>query len=207
MCYEGGLLRQHPAFKIKIKMENTKNDNSKGDKTSEYLKYYYESLERNGGCAEPTMFMLLVVVLLLACSCSKNIVQPKEPDIPTNTHIEYVHTTDTVLKVDSIIDRQTLVIREVDSLTMARYGIELKNMQKAWLVESDKLFREIDKLRQSKSDTVAVHDTIYVPYPVEVIKEVPAELSSGQRFRIKMGNLFLIELLLAVVYLILKIRR
>lgn len=189
-------------------MENTKNDNSKGDKTSEYLKYYYESLERNGGCAEPTLFMLLVAALLLVCSCSKNIVQPKEPEIPTNTHIEYVHTTDTVLKVDSIIDRQTLVIREVDSLTMARYGIELKNMQKAWLVESDKLYREIEKLRQSKNDTVVVHDTIRAPYhPVEVIKKMPAELSSGQRFRIKMGNLFLIELLLVGVYLILKIRR
>ena len=188
-------------------MQEKKNDNSKGDKMSEYLKYYYESLERNGGCAEPTMFVLLVVIVLLFASCSKNIVQPKEPEIPTNTHTEYIHTTDTVLKVDSIIDRQTLIIREVDSLTMARYGIQLKNMEKAWLVESDKLYREIERLRQSKSDTVTAHDTIHVPYPVEVTKEVPAELNHWQRFKMKMGMLFLLELLLALVYVILRIKR
>lgn len=191
-------------------MEEQKNDKDRNenDKTSEFLKCYYENLERmNGGCAEPTMFMLLVVIVLLFASCSKNIVQPKEPEIPTNTHTEYIHTTDTVLKVDSIIDRQTLIIREVDSLTMARYGIQLKNMEKAWLVESDKLYREIKRLRQSKSDTVTVHDTIYVPYPVEVLKEVPAELNWWQRFKMKMGMLFLLELLLAVVYVILKIKR
>ena len=187
-------------------MEEKKND-SKEDKTSEYIKYYYESLERNGGCAEPALFMLLVVIVVLFASCSKTIVQPKEPEIPTNTHTEYIHTTDTVLKVDSIIDRQTLIIREVDSLTMARYGIQLKNMEKAWLVESDKLYREIERLRQSKSDTVTVHDTIHVPYPVEVPKEVPAELNRWQRLKMKMGVLFLIELVLAVVYLILKIKR
>lgn len=190
-----------------MEMEKKKEDKNKGDKTSEYLKYYYETLERNGGCAEPALFMLLIVVVVLFASCSKNMVQPKEPVIPSDTHIEYVHTTDTVLKVDSIIDRQTLIIREVDSMTMARYGIDLKNMEKAWLVESDKLHREIEKMRQTKSDTVAVHDTIRVPYPVQVPVEVPAELSRGQRFKIKMGNLFLVELLLALVYLILRIRR
>ena len=193
---------------LKTMEEKKKNENnSEGDRTSEYLKYYYENLERYGGCAGPTAFLLLVVIIVLFASCSKNIVQPKVPEIPTNTKTEYIHTTDTVLKVDSIIDRQTLIIREVDSLTMARYGIQLKNMEKAWLVESDKLYREIERLRESKSDTVTVHDTIYVPYPVEVPKEVPAELNRWQRLKMKLGIIFLIELVLAAVYLILKIKR
>ena len=47
---------------------------------------------------------------------------------------------------------------------------------------------------------VATHDTIPDPYPVETIKEVPAELSWWQRLRIWIGNVGLIAILGAVGY-------
>ena len=56
-----------------------------------------------------------------------------------------------------------------------------------------------DRLR---IDTIyqATHDTVPKPYPVEVIKEVPAELSWWQRLRIWIGNIGLMAILVVVGY-------
>lgn len=53
-----------------------------------------------------------------------------------------------------------------------------------------------------KHDTtyVATHDTIPDPFPVETIKEVPAELSWWQRLRLWIGNIGLVAMLGAVGY-------
>ena len=56
-----------------------------------------------------------------------------------------------------------------------------------------------DRLRV---DTIyqATHDTIPDPFPVETIKEVPAELSWWQRLRLWMGNMVLLALLGVIGY-------
>ena len=53
-----------------------------------------------------------------------------------------------------------------------------------------------------KHDTtyIATHDTIPDPFPVETIKEVPAELSWWQRLRLWIGNIGLLAILGAVGY-------
>ena len=115
-----------------------------------------------------TLILLWVVVSLLLfflVSCSPRIVTVPE------VHHEYHSHTDSVIHRDSVIDRRQTVIREVDSAMMAEYGITLKNAERAWLIQSDRMQREIQQLRESRSDTVEVRDTINVPYPVEVVKE------------------------------------
>lgn len=104
-------------------------------------------------------------------------------------HEHWHHTTDTIHKTDSIIDHQTTTIREVDSATMARYGIQMKGMQRAWLIETNRLQRELSELRQSHTDTIHERDSI--PYPVEVEKEVPAQLSWWQQTRLHLANIVL----------------
>jgi hypothetical protein len=47
---------------------------------------------------------------------------------------------------------------------------------------------------------VATHDTIPDPFPVETIKEVPAELSWWQKLRLWIGNIGLLALLGVVGY-------
>lgn len=47
---------------------------------------------------------------------------------------------------------------------------------------------------------VATHDTIPDPFPVETIKEVPAELSWWQRLRLWIGNIGLIAILGVIGY-------
>ena len=88
-----------------------------------------------------------------------------------------------------MIDHQTTIIREVDSATMAQYGIRLAQAEKAWLVQSDKLYKEIERLRESKRDSVFIHDSIPVPYPVPEPYPVPAELTAWQKFRMNLGGI------------------
>ena len=107
----------------------------------------------------------MLLFFIVACS-------PKVVTVP-EIHHEYHSHTDSVLMRDSVIDRQTNIIREVDSATMAQYGITLKEAERAWLIQSDRMQREIQQLKESRNDIVEVRDTINVPYPVEVIKEPP----------------------------------
>ena len=107
----------------------------------------------------------------MVCACS-----PKTLTVP-EVHNFYHHDTDSVFINDSVIDHQTTLIREVDSATMAQFGIQLERQQRAWLVQNERLMKEISMLKQSKTDTVHIRDSIPVPYPVE--KKVTAKERLG----------------------------
>lgn len=119
------------------------------------------------GCLHVVGGFIVIVIMLLLCALFGSCTTTKYVTVP-EVHEHWHHTTDTIHKTDSIIDRQTTTIREVDSATMAQYGIQLKSMQRAWLVESDRLQRELSRMRESKADTVVMRDSI--PYPVEVVR-------------------------------------
>lgn len=125
---------------------------------------------------------LLLLTAMGSCTTTKYVTVPE-------VHEHWHHQTDTIMRTDSIIDHQQIIIREVDSATMAQYGIELKNMQRAWLIENNRLRKQLSELMQSRADTTIVHDSIPVPYPVEV--KVPAELTQWQQIRISLANLLL----------------
>lgn len=128
------------------------------------------------------VLIITMVALLGSCTTTKYVPVPE-------VHEYWHHSTDTIHKTDSIIDRQTTTIREVDSATMARYGIQLKDMERAWLIETDRLQRELSELRKSHTDTIYERDSIPVPYPVE--KEVPAQLTWWQQARLHLANIML----------------
>lgn len=113
--------------------------------------------------------MVAMIAAAFFCSC-KHVEYVTVPEV----HTEYHHTTDSVRQVDSIIDHQTTVIREVDSATMARYGIRLENAQRAWIIQNERLMREIQQLREAKTDSLVRHDSIPYPVPVkEYVRYVP----------------------------------
>lgn len=113
-------------------------------------------------------------------------------------HTEHHYHTDSVNHTDSVIDYQTTIIREVDSTTMAQYGIRLAQAEKAWLIQSDKLYREIEILRTSKRDSIFIHDSIHVPYPVDVIREVEKPLKQWQKGLIWWGVIVTLALILSI---------
>lgn len=150
------------------------------------------------GCATYAIgFAIVLLLCFLFCGCTTTKYVPV-----TETHTEHHWHTDTVRQTDSIIDRQTTLIREVDSATMAQYGIQLKDMQRAWLIQNDRLQRELSRLRESKTDTVVIRDSI--PYPVEVIKEVERKPSKTELGLMIAGVLSLIAV---IIYAANKLKR
>lgn len=115
---------------------------------------------------KPSIIQLFAILLLVGCKHVEYVTVPE-------VHTEHIYHTDSIHQIDSVFDHQTTVIREVDSATMAQYGIQLANAQRAWLIQNDRLQREIERLREKKADSVFIHDSIAVPYPVEKIVEKP----------------------------------
>ena len=140
---------------------------------------------------------LLLLTAMGSCTTTRYVTVPE-------VHEHWHHSTDTIRQTDSIIDHQTTTIREVDSATMARYGIQLKDMQRAWIIENNRLQRELSDLRQSHTDTIHERDSI--PYPVEVVKEVPAQPSWWQRFLMFVGGITFSLLIVVAVWWFVKKR-
>lgn len=138
---------------------------------------------------------LLLLTAMGSCTTTKYVTVPE-------VHEHWHHQTDTIMRTDSIIDHQQIIIREVDSATMAQYGIKLKDMQRAWLIENNRLRKQLSELMKSRADTTIVHDSIPVPYPVEV--KVPAELTQWQQIRISLANLLLYAIGAMSAWLLLK---
>lgn len=139
------------------------------------------------------LIAIIVGMLLSGCTTPKVITVPE-------VHHEYHHTSDTVYKVDSIKSEKKTTIRELDSAAMAKYGIQLKNAEKAWLIETNELKFELNRLKEYFGSVAERVDSIPVPYPVE--KKVPAEINGWQWFQIWAGRIALGILLLAVVVIV-----
>lgn len=94
------------------------------------------------------------------------------------------HHTDTLIQTkvqkDSIFIHDSVEVRIAgDTVTIDRWHTKY-------------ISKEVhDTIYQSKTDSVPA------PYPVEVIKEVPAELTMWQRLKMKVGGAAIILLLLA----------
>ena len=139
------------------------------------------------------LIAIIVGMLLSGCTTPKVITVPE-------VHHEYYHTSDTVYEVDSVKSEKTTTIRELDSVAMAKYGIRLENAEKAWLVETNQLQFELNRLKEYFGSVAERVDSIPVPYPVE--KKVPAEINGWQWFQIWAGRIALGILLLAVTVIV-----
>lgn len=116
-------------------------------------------------------FLLLAALCLLAC---------RTKYVPvTEYHEKVVHQHDTTIQRDTLIDHQTTIIREVDSAMLAQYGIRLANAERAYLIESNRMMREVQQLLQKKSDTLIVHDSVPVIIPVEKPPNLLQKTESG----------------------------
>lgn len=139
-------------------------------------------------------FIALAIALMLSFSgCTT---KEKVVTVPEVHELHHWHS-DTIRQTDSVVNNQTTVIREVDSATMVQYGIRLDKAQRAWLIQNDRLQREIERLQSISNTSDTVRDSIPVPY--EVIKEVPAKLSSLQTGLMVSGLFAILALILVVV--------
>ena len=118
-----------------------------------------------------------------------------------SSHTEHHWHTDSVKQVDSIYHEKETTIMQPDSAEMAKYGIQLKNAERAWLVKSWELERQIEALQRLTAERDTVHDSIPVPYPVE------KRLTKWQQAKVDWGGWALLVLIVLVVIAIYYPRR
>ena len=122
------------------------------------------------------LFLAIIATLLYSCKSVKYI--PVE-----TTKIDYRdnHVRDSVIRYDSVYVKD-----KGDTLILERYKYLYKN--------------------RIVKDSIFVNNTIRIPYPVEVVKQVKAPLSSWQNFQIGCGRLALFVLLFACIYFVWKLK-
>ena len=136
----------------------------------------------------------IMVALWFLCSCTTT----RYVTVP-EVHEQHHWHTDSVHKTDSVIHEKQTTIRELDSAAMAQYGIQIRQNEKAWLVMSNELRREIERLEAMCADQDTVRDSIPKPYPVEVIKEVPRQKTLLERVVVCAGIIAIMILILIIV--------
>lgn len=164
------------------------------------MDYYERKLKRMAksyrACFWSFIGVAVMLLILLLSGCRQTEYIPLE-----QTHTEHHWHTDSVKQVDSIFSEKETVIMQLDSQQMALYGIQLKAAERAWLVKSRELERQIQQLKQLSQSKDTVRDSIPVPYPV------PARLTSWQQFKVNAcGRLILITILL-LIYIVVRIVR
>ena len=123
------------------------------------------------------LFFAVIATMLYSCKSVKNI--PLE-----TTKIEYRgnFVKDSIFRYDSIFIKV-----KGDTLILERYKYLFKN--------------------RIVKDSIFINDTVRVPYPVEVIKQVKAPLTSWQSFQLWCGQISLVVLLLVGVYLVGRLKK
>lgn len=126
------------------------------------------------GCMQAVAFIVMLIVALALCalfgSCTTTKYVPV-PEYHTDT-VRISHNTH-----DSIYVHDSTYIKEKgDTMLIERWHTKWR----------DRIVR--DTIYQSKRDSI--------PYPVEVIKEVPAELTWWQQTRLHLANILLYLILI-----------
>lgn len=121
--------------------------------------------------------------------------------VPIETVIvEKSDSSDTVEVTDTFYKEKTVVIKEMDSMMAAEYGIKLALSQKAYLVLQKELERERSKDKKVEVKTIIREKKVEVPVPVE------RELSRWESFCLEYGKVMVgatVVLVILVVWLIL----
>jgi len=122
--------------------------------------------------------ILLAILITVFCACKTVQYIPVET-VKTEYSDNYVR--DSIIRYDSIFVRE-----KGDTLILERYKYLYR----------DKIVR----------DSIFINDTIPVPYPVEVSKQIKAPLSGWQNFQLWCGRIALAVLVFIGIYFIRKFR-
>ncbi len=142
-----------------------------------------------------TKWFLTVVVMAVVCGCTTTKYVPV-----IERHTDHHWHTDSVKERDSTHTERNTIIRELDSAAMARYGIQMESNQRAWLVLQREMENRLRELEHMTAQCDTVRDSIPVPYPVEVVKEVEKPLAWWQRAMIWIGIVAMMVVLVIVVW-------
>ena len=126
--------------------------------------------------------IILTAVILPLCLCYSCKTVQYVPVETVKTEYRDNFVRDSIVRYDSIFVKE-----KGDTLILERYRYLYRN----------KIVR----------DSIFVSDTIRVPYPIEVIREVTKPLSDWQNFQVWCGRIVLAVLLLTGIYLVLRLKK
>ena len=101
------------------------------------------------------------IILMMLHGCRTKYVSVPE------YHKEYINRTDSFFHTDTIKEKEWMTIKEVDSVQLAKLGVQLRNIKNAYLIERNRNRERNNTTLKAKTDTVIKTDSIRVPYPVE----------------------------------------
>lgn len=109
--------------------------------------------------------VIICALISMCCSCSHT----KYVTVP-EYHTQYVNKIDSIQVHDTLVHEKQTIIKELDSLALAEFGIALEGQQKAFMVQINDLKCQVNSQKEVIRDTVIRRDSI--PYPVvqEVVK-------------------------------------
>jgi len=157
-------------------------DKDKEKRISEvWCEYQQRMMMSNGGCGSMVLAAVVVMVVLTLCGC-ESVEYVAVPQQHTDTLWQSHSLRDSIYVHDS-----TYVFERGDTVMVEKWHTKYK-------------------LKEVHDTTyVATHDTIPAPYPVEVVNEVPADISWWQQTRMHIGGVVLWLIgIAAVVWLIKK---
>ena len=131
-----------------------------------------------------------LLMMCSGCTTTEYVAVPQQ-------HTEHHWHTDSVFQRDSVVKETLTTVMQLDSAEMARYGIQLKSAERAWLVKTAELERQIQQLMQLSATRDTVRDSI--PYPVKVPVEVAKPLTWWQQARIYLADVLLAALAIGVI--------
>ena len=136
------------------------------------------------------------MLCLGGCKVNERVVTVTVPEV----HEVHHWHTDSTNQSDTLIHEKETVVMQADSATMAQFGIQLKENERAWMIRTKELERQLQRMERLIAERDTVHDSIPMPYPVEVDVKVPAELTWWQQARLHMANIVLWLLLLVGLF-------
>ena len=138
--------------------------------------------------------LLCVITMLSGCKQLQKVVTVPE------VHEQHHWHTDSVIKHDSVFRDRKTVIRELDSAKMAQYGIQLNQAERAWLVETNELRREVERLSAMSANRDTVRDSIPKPYPIYVEKQLTWYQNAKLKFSEIVIGIFFFIIMLVFIY-------
>lgn len=158
------------------------------------------------GCLQGAAYFLALIIGMILCGLLFSCKSVEYVPVPEQ-HTEHHWHTDSVKERDSVHTENTTIIREVDSAAMAKYGIQMQSNQRAWLVLQREMEQRLRELEHMTATHDTIRDSIPVPVPIDVIKEVPEELAWWQKTLMWMGVALAVVMIGGLIVWIVNLRR
>ena len=154
-----------------------------------------EKESMKAACLQCVVFIVMVLLGLGLCALMGSCKSVEYVAVPQQ-HIEHHWHTDSVHTTDSVIKEKDTVVMMLDSAEMAKYGVKLKAAERAWLVKTAELEKQIARMSQMKADKDTVRDTITV---IQQGKPADTGMTWRRRVRMTLGDIALMVLALLVL--------